>query len=939
MKKTTLIAILIMLLIGKLDFAMAGDRDAPPIYISFVWHMHQPVYVPYDETIDIISNNGPFGGPSFSFSLHEMWSSKGGPYRTWPMDAVEAGMNAGLPHLGAQVNLSGSLIESMNNLEYHNWNAGYYSNWKSRWQQGMSWTTSLGNPRIEVIGFPFHHPIGGLIDIQDLQLQIELHKKICTDSFQHDYSKGFFPAETCFHERMIPALKSAGLEWVVVDNIHLDRTVTDYPWTGNSGIIELNGADSSGLSLHQLDADSDWVQLNGVWAPENVSAWAHRPHYTVWTDPDTGVQQKIIAIPASCYLGNEDARGGFGALNYDSVMSQLAAYNTDAQHPLLIVLHHDGENYGSGSDSYYHSNFQNFVNWALTNSSRFVPTTIQDYLEQFPPDPSDIVHIEPGGWIGSGCLDPEFQYWLADANPFPSGSSPDWDSWSAITAAQNWVHTANQISPYSSIQNILTNSGNQTDQAWHDYLCAQASDYEYWEGGSDAVIWNSNAVRGCNLAVEHAEIVASSGSDQTGPSIFKPQRNPYNPGGNEWNTPQPSDFTVWSFIYDLSGITSAQVHYRLDTDGLVNANNMRYTGGQWTEVSMSAIHRQPESAIQPFYTADYYQAEITGLSNILVDYYIEAIDTQGNHAKSEICHVRIGTTTAGNDSVSWTPIAPSFDDAITITVHDPGQGGWLHWGVNAQGSDWEQPAQAYWPQNSTLFSGGPAVESQLIGPDLNGDYTIQLGPFNLPEQAVNTIDFVIHFSDDSWDNNDSADYHITLHEPSADTPTPSPTVTPSPTQPGNPTSTPTPWPTFTPPNTPSPTPSPPPGVTYTPVPTVTPVPDIQIQLKLNQPWFTNGDLFDLKLIISNPTSSDVLAAQYLILEVGGSFYFHPDWSSVPTATFLQISPSSQNTSDILTFNMPPDVPPSGPFFFYAGLMDKDQHELISNIHSTVFGFY
>ena len=907
------------------------DRN-PPIYISFVWHMHQPVYVPYDEAINIVNNNGPYGGPSFSFSMHDMWSSKGGPYRTWPMDAVESGMNAGLPHLGAQVNLTGSLIESLNNLEYHNWNSGYYSHWKSRWQQGLSWSTSLGNPRIEIIGFPFHHPIGGLINTEDLKVQIQLHHAITTGTFQHDYSKGFFPAETCFHERMIPALLDAGIEWTVVDNIHLDRTVTDYPWTGNSGALEPNGADSCGKTLQQLDGDSEWIQLNGVWAPERVSPWAHRPHYIAWTDPETGIQEKIIAVPASCYLGNEDARGGFGALNYDTVMSQLEAYNTDSDHPILIVLHHDGENYGSGSDSYYHSNFQNFVNWALSNTSRFVPTTIQDYLQQFPPDPSDIVHVEPGGWIGSGCLDPEFHFWLSDANPMPDGSSPDWDSWAAITAAQNWVRTANQISPYSSVNSILTNSGNQTDQAWHDYLCAQASDYEYWEGSPDAVIWNSNAARGCNLAVAHAETIVTSGIDQTGPSIFKPQRNPYNPGGNEWNVPQSSDFTVWSFIYDLSGISSVQLYFRQDSDGLTNANNMKYSGGQWNQITMTSVHREPESVIDPIYSADVYQGTITGLSDILVDYYIIATDQLGNQSKSEICHVRIGNSNTGSESVSWSPYSPSFDDVITITVNEPGQGGWLHWGVNAEGSNWQQPDDTYWPENSSLFGDtGPAVESLLTGPDVNGDYTVQIGPFNQPEQSVDTIDFVIHFNDNSWDNNDGADYHITLHEPT----TPSPTASPTPTQPGHPTST----PTHVPGPSPTATPTPPPGVTYTPVPTSTPIPDIQVQLLLNQPWFTAQDMFDLKCQINSTTLENSLAAQYLVLEINGVFYFHPEWSMVPTATYIQIHPGQQTMNDILSFTMPEDVPPSGPYFFYAGLMDKNQAALISNIAMAVFGFY
>ena len=122
----------------------------------------------------------------------------------------------------------------------------------------------------------------------------------------------------------------------------------------------------------------------------------------------TGQASRIIVIPTARYMGNEDSRGGFGALQYETVMSQLEPYNTDPDHPLLIVLHHDGDNHGGGTESYYHSNFSNFVDWLEDNPSRFVCTTIEDYLEMFPPDSSDLIHFEDGSWVGADGGDPEF---------------------------------------------------------------------------------------------------------------------------------------------------------------------------------------------------------------------------------------------------------------------------------------------------------------------------------------------------------------------------------------------------------------------------------------------------------------------------------------------------------------------------------------------------
>ncbi len=155
---------------------------------------------------------------------------------------------------------------------------------------------------------------------------------------------------------MIPALVDEGIEWAIIDNLHFERTAEGAPYTDASGVPRQNKATVRNPN------PNDWKQLNGLWTPTPVSIrWAHQPRWVSYTDPATGVTKKVIGIPASRYLGEEDGRGGFGALNYDYVMSQFEEYNTDPSRPILIVLHHDGDNYGGNSDGYYNSNFQNFV--------------------------------------------------------------------------------------------------------------------------------------------------------------------------------------------------------------------------------------------------------------------------------------------------------------------------------------------------------------------------------------------------------------------------------------------------------------------------------------------------------------------------------------------------------------------------------------------------
>ncbi len=725
--------------------AQNKESNNPPIYIAFLWHMHQPIYWPYESVVQTHNNN------RYPFSIFDIFNQRVGPYTSWPKNAVQRGINAGMPHFGSQVSISGSLVENLNNLE-SNGNQNF-SNWKSHWNQIKTQTTVLGNPRIDLVGFGYHHPLMGLIETNDIRKQIQQHKQIFAQNFQGTYSKGIFPPENAFSPRMIPALVAEGFQWVLVDNIHFERACENYPYNTGGNIYEPNKSDVRNPN------PGDWIQLNGLWAPTKVSArWARQPRYVSYIDPNTGQEFKIIAVPADRYLGNEDGRGGFGALNYEAVLSQLEPYNTDPNRPILVVLHHDGDNYGGGSESYYNSNFQAFVNWLQANPTRFVCTTIQDYLQRFPPNPNEVIHIEDGSWSGADNGDPEFLKWNGD--PGPNGYSPDRNSWGIITAAKNFVQTAEQINP---------NSQN-TQLAWKYFLNAQSSDYWYWDGSLNG-IWDSHPARACNLAIPLAQNVVSQGQDQTPPTIYLPQRDPYNPGGKEWGQQMPSDFKVWTYVFDVSGLQSVKLKYRLDLDGINSwstNHNETYIGGSdvtdWAEITMSGIDIPSQTNPTPLFKAKEYSAMISGLQNKLVMYYVEATDNLGNVARSPIREVWVGQSSSGTggNGVSWIPANPTKDDTITIIVSGVDQGGKLHWGVNHQGNQWQTPIQAYWPAGSFLFQGtGPAIQSPMIGP-INDTLKINIGPFNNASQIVNTVAFVINFNNNTWNNNNGNDFHINI---------------------------------------------------------------------------------------------------------------------------------------------------------------------------------
>lgn len=738
------------LILGAALFAcLSVAAQKPKIYIAFQWHMHQPIYTPGENVMETHQ------GGSLSYDLLDVFTSRTGAYTNWPAQAIDKLIDAGLPG-GAQVSFSGSLVENLNVIEQ---STGHFQNWKRNWTDYIAKKTDKGNPRIDMVGFGYYHPLMALIDEEDARKQIQKHRDCFAENFPGmSYSKGIFPPENAFEEHMIPALVKEGIEWAMVDNSHFDRTAQGYPWVKGVSIVEPNKADILNPN------PSDWIHIDGLYCPGQISGgWGHRPHWMKYVDPSDGKEYKMIAVPTSLVFGNEDGRGGFGALQYEQCISQLEPYNDDPDHPILVVLHHDGDNHGGGSASYYGSNFQNFVNWLKANPDRFECTTIQDYLETFPPADDDIIHVESGSWWGAGA-DPEFLKWNGDKGDYAGATgpySPDHNSWGIITAASNHVKTAAAIAPDNA----------DVRAAWDELMCGETSCYWYWDGTEE---WDSKPATAANLAVGKVAAVLASGTDKTGPSIYHPQREPYNPGAKEWDVVKPSDFTVWSYVYDLSGLKSVKLKYRIDKDGvnpLTSNQNETYAGGDevgpWQEIEMTGKNIGSITNPLPEYKAQEYSAEVKGLKDVLVDYYIEATDTKGNVARSMILHVYVGDGNGSSPvepdqpsvlgSYTISPAQPTKDDVITITASNGQEGIILHWGVNK----FEKPIQEYLPEGSQYHSDGKAARTPFT---LNSDgkYEAKIGPFNNPKQSADYISFVTN-TGNNWDNNGGSDYRIKIN--------------------------------------------------------------------------------------------------------------------------------------------------------------------------------
>lgn len=555
--------------------------------------MHQPFYRAADPKYWDGEKDGIFGSRSRNYS-------------TFIPNAVNQYIKGNLEHAGISTSWSGSLIEQLERCARDGLCGGAFSNWNNSLRALSQQKTALSNPRVSFSAFGYFHPLMPLIPQRDIVKQIVFHKKIINNYFNCEPSNILFPPETAFHVRMIPALKKAGIRAVIYDSIHRYRSCEDYPYNGpNEGMLPPNKADQQNPSVN------DWLQLQNIWAGSKISPTLLKPEYISYEDVDGNVY-KIIGIPAERYIGNEDARGGFGALQYEEVLSQI--YNSiltngafDPKHPPFFILHSDGDNHGGGADSYYNHNTSQLVEW-VKNDSRFELTTIEDYLDQFPPDESKTVHIESGSWSGADNGDPQFKKWFSR---YDQPYSPDLNSWAVLTAFQNTIHSLEDSQL----------CGESFDMALRLLLTAETSCYWYWTGQE---IWDKQVTDAANLAYSLVKNSLISIIDKTGPTIFPPWTTPENPGGQMWGSggliSAPRSAKIHTFIHDISGIDSVELV-------------MRYNS-QEHRLPMKS-HGPYPSQTNPMITATYFTADLPeGIGDIR--YFIDSKDKKGNQTISSL---------------------------------------------------------------------------------------------------------------------------------------------------------------------------------------------------------------------------------------------------------------------------------------------------------------
>ena len=754
------------------------------VHTTWLWHLHQPIYwpdrAPYNHTADHYQNAwdtiqlGNAHPTDTSLTTVFGTGDRVAAYQGQPNSTVSGLLY--LPNAGAQVNMSGALMENVQSLAAQG-QLGYYSGWNNANATARTWTTSSGKPRMDLVNFTYHHAMAPLVSDETLQMELTLQQRQMQIFWGTGVplSRGYFPAETCFSEHMIPILNKMGITWAVVANNHLARTCPDMPIVTGSGgeMCDLpNAADQ--INPAQGTGNYQRTAIDRGCSPTQVMPFGFQLHYVRYVDPNTGNATKLILAPSDQVFGWKDSYSTWDL----GLIAPIAARNNPAK-PSLVLCAHDGDNAWSGGSSYY----QQWVGQMASTvvSEGYEPTTIEQFINDFPPDTNDVIHVEDGGWVfaDSDFGSPSFINWnwppsYADSNGNnivdPSlGVTSKGDNWRVIIATENRVKTAQQIAGLTPNVDQVRDPGsysgtpNAVELGWHYYLAGLDSGFMYYGCTADeclrAIVAQSNAVRNVD------SILSNTANDTTPPTVFLPQRHPWNPGGTNFGVQYGyktivatnTDFWVWTYAYDVSGITNVSLHLRNNGANPPTSDVFKtYAGGNpagtWQTTSMTYRYTPNSSGYTPQYQADYYYAKVTGITNAYVDYYVSAMDAHGNTFKSPIQHVWVaagngggGSSSSSGSVVSVSPAAPVAGNPVTIAYV-------------ATGRALASAASIYlhlgWNNYSTIVS-----------PDIAMTYNAASNWWQCTVTITNlaaSLNCTFNNGSGTWDNNGGANWNFTV---------------------------------------------------------------------------------------------------------------------------------------------------------------------------------
>ncbi|MGL6314494.1 PKD domain-containing protein [Vibrio sp. WXL103] len=666
--------------------------------------------------------------------------AKRGAYLSWPMDTAK--QNRGSHPLSqTHVTMSASVINNVQSFAELNNLDGYNLGWGNYWRETQDNTkTASGFNALDTIHFSGHHTMGPLVGNDYFLKDLIYHNvTLAQDYFLGDSfrsSKGFFPTELGFSTRIIPVLDKLGIEWSVLGNVHYSRTLRDYPYLNDPGVDTMisppNRAD-----LRNSSDIGNWVSIpmfNEQQVTQNKFPFASIPHWVQYVNPNTAQVQKIAGIPVEQASSWEEGYQGSVTAGVLKEFEDEAAALGRKQY---FVIAHDGDNsQGRAGDG---------GTWAASGNvtyadSGVVGMGVEEYLRAHPIPADDIVHVQDGSWIDTrdSSADPTWYHWHLPMGVW-SGQMSDFNNahgtdyiaqrqhmvslelgyhylernFALLQAAENYAKTAEQIwlddnpnhwQPTSDRDRQVTYDGNQlnpwmmsfpvkgdennnyagganpAELGWYFLIASIDSGFGYYdENVDDGVKPTISFNQSLHFTTPYVD--SNLSKDRTGPSIWWPQRYPYNPGSANKSKAEgwaevyaDTTFAIYTYAFDASGIDNITVKVRPHTNKWADAKDKTYQlydpkahssdpdvdpdrVGEWQSFAMkerdlsadiNGVSWQPSST----QTFEVVPAELIGnmyftyfnqFQDQLLDYYIEATDSKGNVTRSEIQQVYVGT--------------------------------------------------------------------------------------------------------------------------------------------------------------------------------------------------------------------------------------------------------------------------------------------------------
>ncbi|MEM6454730.1 MAG: carbohydrate-binding module family 20 domain-containing protein [Acidobacteriota bacterium] len=599
---------------------------------------------------------------------------------------------------------------------------------------------------LDMIHFTGHHTMGPLTGSDYFLKDLIYHGATLAQNYfltggSYTASNGFFPTELGFSTRLIPALEKLGIEWTVLGNVHYSRTLRDYPYLDQPG-IDMMTSPPNRADMQNTSAIGSWVSqnmFNEQHVMHNKFPFASTPHWVKHVDPATGVESRISGIPVDQAGSWEEGYNG------QITAAALEPFIGLDSRPQFFVIAHDGDNSsgragseetwrnagnvtysqpsteGMGIDEYldHHPIPAGDVvhvqdgSWIDTRDSASDPSWYHWRLPMgiwsgqmaafnqatgLNLQPKTNLAGQPEGMTvsleyGYHYLERNFALLQASLN-YAQTAEQIWldahpNHWQPTTALDHEItHAGNQLNPWmlsypvkGDPANDWAGGANPAELGWYFLLASIDSGFGYYDENTDDHV---KPTLGFNQSLHFTApyVDARIAQDGTGPSIWWPQRWPYNPGSANVSKAEgwtlhhfDNTFAIYTYAFDVSDIVDIRVRVRAHTNrwadaadntfrvydpealagqGVANIDPARV--GDWEDYPMQVRDLTPDIngvAWQPATKevmeilpaqkiGDLYFTYLDAYRDQLIDYYIEAIDGRGNVTRSEIQQVFVG---------------------------------------------------------------------------------------------------------------------------------------------------------------------------------------------------------------------------------------------------------------------------------------------------------